>query len=320
MTSREAIATSTRDGRGDRNPVTTPKGTIRKPDLFLVGAAKSGTTSMEAYLAAHPEIFMSARSETHHFGRDLTIKYRVEDTEEYLALFSDAGQAVAAGEKSIGYLFSRTASQEILTFNPDAAIVIMLRNPADMAFSLHRQFVRSGNEDIVDFSDALAAQDDRKQGLRIPITAHKPDMLQYLDVVRYAPQVERYFESFGDRVTVILFDDLQADSAAAYRRVLRMVGADERFLPEFTVHNPTVDMPSVALRRQMARFPVAANVGRSLINGQFRRKLRRASAKFQPQPDRKIDPAVRQELLSLLSDDIAQLSSLLSRDLTMWTG
>lgn len=290
----------------------------RKPDLFLVGAAKSGTTSMETYLALHPDIFMSSRSEVHYFGRDLEIRFRVETLDEYLALFADAGQSVAAGEKSIGYLFSHTAAGEIAAFNPEARIVIMLRNPADMLFSLHRQFVKSGNEDLVDVREALAAQEDRRSGHRLPPTCHKPDMLQYFDVVEYAPQVKRYKELFGEDVVVILFDDLKDDPAEAYRRVLRGVGADESFQPEFEVHNPTIDLPSVALRRQMARYPAVAGAARRLVTPSFRRRMRRASARLQAQPGRRLDPALRNELLVRFTPDVEELSQVIDRDLSGW--
>ena len=65
------------------------------------------------------------------------------------------------GEASVWYLYSKTAAQEIYSFNPDAQIVVMLRNPADMLYSQHSQFLYNGNEDIEDFSEALAAEPER---------------------------------------------------------------------------------------------------------------------------------------------------------------
>ncbi|NNF64614.1 MAG: sulfotransferase [Acidimicrobiia bacterium] len=288
------------------------------PNLFLVGAAKSGTTSMENYLSEHPEIFFSPESEVHHFGKDLDIKYRVADRTEYLQLFADAGDAVAVGEKSIGYLFSKTAAAEIYEFNPNAKIVILLRNPVDMMFSLHRQFVRSSNEDIVDFAEALQAQSDRHHGKRIPHTAHKPEMLQYFNVVDYAPQVKRYLEVFGDQCLVLLFDDLVRDPAGTYRAVLEHVGADPDFAPEFEVHNQTIDLPSVALRRLMAKVPWLTKAMRNVMPPRYRRKLRRASAVVQKQPDRKLDPVLRRDLLCRFETQIDALGALIDRDLSGW--
>ena len=288
------------------------------PNLFLVGAAKSGTTSMENYLSEHPEIYFSPESEVHHFGRDLHIKYRVSDRSEYLRLFADAGDAVAVGEKSIGYLFSETAAREIHEFNPAAKILILLRNPVDMMFSLHRQFVRSSNENIINFAEALEAQSDRHGGKRLPHTAHKPDMLQYFDVVDYAPQVKRYLDAFGDQCLVLLFDDLVADPAGTYRAVLELVGADPGFVPDFEVHNQTIDLPSVALRRLMAKVPLLTNAMRRLMPPRYRRKLRRASAVVQKQPDRKLDPLLRRDLLCRFETQIDTLAALIDRDLSGW--
>lgn len=291
---------------------------MTNPNLFLVGAAKSGTTSMEHYLTAHPQIYFSHQSEVHHFGRDLDIRYRVSDRAEYLQLYADAGDAIAIGDKSIGYLYSRTAAEEIREFNPDANIVILLRNPVDMMFSLHRQFVRSSNEDIVDFGEALEAQNDRLLGKRLPPTVHKPDMLQYFDVVDYAPQVKRYKAAFGDRCLVLLFDDLVRDPAATYRAVLDHVGVDLEFAPDFEVHNQTIDLPSVAVRRLMAKVPWLTATMRKIVAPRYRRKLRRASAVVQKQPDRKIDPRLRRDLLVRFESQIDALAAEIDRDLSHW--
>lgn len=291
---------------------------MRIPDLFIVGAAKSGTTSMEKYLAAHPDVFMAPRSEMHHFGSDLDFRYRVSDRAQYLAQFAEAGSAVAAGEKSVGYLFSAAAANEIHEFNRAARIVVMLRNPVDMLFSLHRQFVRSGNEDLVQFEEALAAQEDRRQGKRLPPTVHKPDMLQYFEVVRYADQVERYLRVFGGNVLVLLFEDFKANPAGAYSDVLRHIGADPDFRPDFSVHNQTIDLPSVGLRRQMARFPGAASTFRRLTPRDMRRRLRRASAVFQQQPSRELAHETRRGLQARFEPEIDALEQLLGRDLESW--
>jgi hypothetical protein len=56
---------------------------MRKPDFFIVGAPKSGTTAMYEYLKAHPEIFM-CRKEPHFFGSDLYSPWYIRDLEKYL--------------------------------------------------------------------------------------------------------------------------------------------------------------------------------------------------------------------------------------------
>lgn len=172
---------------------------MSKPDFFIVGAPKCGTMSLYRHLRQHPEIFMPTTKEPHFFGRDLPILPHtcVRNASKYRELFADAGNAKRIGEASVWYLYSKQASREIHEFNPSARILISLRNPVDMLYSLHGQFLRSAREEILDFEEALAAEDDRRKGRRIPKTARFPQSLLYTQVVSFTGQVERYFEKFG---------------------------------------------------------------------------------------------------------------------------
>src|SRR5271156_1339421 len=104
---------------------------MRKPDFFMVGAPKCGTSAMAHFLGMHPEVFM-ARKEMHFFGQDLRLapKFYRRDLPAYLAEFEGCAGQARAGEASVWYLFSSQAAREIKAFSPDAGIIIMLREPA----------------------------------------------------------------------------------------------------------------------------------------------------------------------------------------------
>ena len=95
---------------------------MNKPNLFIVGAPKCGTTSMFSYLQQHPDIFMSNNKEPHYFGSDLTrIGNLYNFTEnEYLKLFLNANNEKIIGEASTHYLYSKTAPKEIKSFNKES--------------------------------------------------------------------------------------------------------------------------------------------------------------------------------------------------------
>src|SRR5580704_895448 len=114
---------------------------MRKPDFFVVGAPKSGTTAISNYLSKHPDIFM-ARKEMHHFGGDLRFgrQFYRRDTREYLSEFNSRRDQSRAGEASVWYLFSHQAASEIKSFNPDARIIVLLREPVEMLYSLYFTF------------------------------------------------------------------------------------------------------------------------------------------------------------------------------------
>ena len=109
----------------------------RRPDVFIVGAPKCGTTAMAEYLESHPEIYM-AKKEMNVFGADLRFgaQFYRRDLQAYLEEFDTRNGEERAGEASVWYLFSRHAAAEIKAFNPDARIIIMLREPAEMLYSL----------------------------------------------------------------------------------------------------------------------------------------------------------------------------------------
>ena len=244
----------------------------KRPDFFIVGAPKCGTTAMNNYLVEHPEIFIPDIKEVHFFGRDLNItKGALRDERAYRELFSGATTEKRLGEASVWYLFSKTAAEEIHSFNPNAQIVVMLRNPADMLYSQHSQFLYNGNEDIEDFREALTAEPERKAGKRIPKSAHLVDGLFYSETVRYAEQIERYFRRFGrENVHIILYDDFRADLPGTYRKLLQFLGVSEDFTPEFAVVNPNKRARSALLRSFVQEPPESIKrLSRVFFSAQF---------------------------------------------------
>jgi hypothetical protein len=296
----------------------------RRPDFFLVGAPKSGTTALYEYLRQHPEIYLPARKEMRFFGSDLEIRDRRRlSLEEYLAEFAEAGDARRVGSAYVWYLFSRAAAREIHGFAPDAQIVAMLRNPVDMLHALHGEHLSNGNEEIADFTAALDAEEDRRAGRRIPPHAHLPQGLLYSEVPRYSEQLGRYFAEFGrSRVHVIVFDDFAADTPRVYRETLRFLGVAEAFVPaEFAVVNRSHRTRSEWFRHFLARPPEPA---RRLIRWTMPAPLRRALYERAKRANAAIAPrapmpeATRERLRREFADEVERLSALLERDLGGW--
>lgn len=293
---------------------------MRKPDFFIVGAPKSGTTALYRYLRPHPDIFMPSSKELHYFGSDLDIRFgatRKED--DYLAHFRQAKDEKRVGEASVWYLYSQKAAAEIYTFCPAARIIIMLRNPVDMLYSQHSQFLYNGNEDIVDFAEALAAESDRKQGRRIPPETHFTAALFYRETAEYAEQVKRYFDIFDpDQVRIILFDDFRTDTAGVYRQTLQFLDVADDFQADFRVVNPNKRARSKALRRVLNRPPAWA---RRLVPKPFRQGVRRQLKQWNTnyQSRQPIDPVLRRQLQAEFAPEVLHVSELIGRDLSHWS-
>lgn len=296
----------------------------RRPDFFIVGAPKSGTTAMYEYLRGHPGLFLPQRKELRYFGSDLDIRDRTPlSEEEYLAHFDEALPDQLVGTAYVWYLYSSAAADEIRTFAPDARIVVMLRNPAEMVHALHGENLSNGNEEIDDFGDALAAEPDRRDGRRIPPHAHLVQALWYTAVPRYVEQLRRYEAAFGrDRIHVIVFDDFSADPAAAYHALLEFLGVPSDLPPpDFRVINAAKRTRSERLRHFLARPPDAPRrIIRALLPGPVRRGLyeraKRLNVVERPRPP--MSGELRDRLRREFRDEVARLSEYLGRDLGHW--
>jgi hypothetical protein len=303
-----------------------------KPNLFIVGAAKSGTTALATFLGEHPDVFM-APWELNFFGRDLDFRnasgssWRIP-LSNYLGAFAYHHAERYRGDHSVFYLFSDEAAAEIRDFDPHSRILIMLRNPVDQMESQHSEMLFQGEEDIVGFAEALDAEPDRQVGKRIPTGCTKPFALRYRALARYADQVERYLSVFGrEHVCVVLHDDLVREGASCYRTVLDFLGLEAPHDPKLRVvnANKTARFPKL---RDLLRDTTPGKrenlrrLGRFVVrNGQARAQLRRRLSDMNTRraPRTPMDPALRRRLQEEMADDIRRLELLLERDLSAWS-
>lgn len=290
---------------------------MRLPNLFIVGAAKCGTTSLHRYLSQHPDIFMAGGMEPIYFGGDIRHQWKIRDRQRYFNLFADAGNQPWVGEKSVWYMASRSAAAEIRAFCPEAKIIIMLRNPVDMVYSLHAHFLWNGNEDIRDFDNAVAAVEERKQGRRIPPAAHFPEGLNYLDIAKYTEQVARYLAAFpASQVHIIIYDDFRQDPLRECQKTFRFLGVDDSFRPAMERHNPSKEVKSLFLTRMLKTEPWYYRAIPLPLRERIEWRLRRFNARV---AERKpMGPELRGYLQQNYAADIQGLSQLLDRDLTHW--
>lgn len=177
-------------------------------NFFLVGAPKSGTTFMYNALRQHPEVFLPNQKELHYFAPDLYPENYISE-KQYFSIFKNSGSKKIIGEASVWYLYSEKAAELISKYNPDARILIMLRNPVDMLKSLHNQMVFDNWETFTDFEAALDNEASRKGSDQLHTNIYSPKMLRYSELGKYSTYVEKYLHIFGkDKVHIILHDDL----------------------------------------------------------------------------------------------------------------
>ncbi len=298
---------------------------MRKPNFFIVGASRCGTTAMKEYLEQHPDIFMPPSDvEPHFFGTDILHPRFIRDGQQYLSLFARAKSEKRVGEKSAHYLYSRRSAVEIRDFLPSAHIIIMLRNPVDQIQSLHSNRYYLGLENLADIKEALDAEEDRKRGRSIPDNWEPLEswLFMYRDFARYTHQVQRYLDAFGrEAVHVVIFDDFIHSTPHTYRETLKFLNVDPDFQPYFRKVNTNREVRSRALHAYLGNPPpFVQSLVKTVIPPQARYRLTKGIVRLnsKPAPRSPMKPALKRKLQEEFLPEVEQLSRLIGRDLTHW--
>jgi hypothetical protein len=255
-----------------------------------------------------------------HFGQDLEmpIKSHLRDTSTYLSLFEAATNDQICGESSPFYLYSKSAAAEIRAFDPDARIIIMLRNPVDMMYSMHARNLLDGNEDRRDFEEALGLEEFRKQGRSIPRSAHFPQGLFYRDLARFHEQVKRFKANFPDeQLLVILMEDIKRDARDAFITVLRFLEIDTEFGGDIEKANKSVSVRSMAITEFLKAPPALFEMMPARFRNAIRWRLNHWN--LDGESIRPIRVDLRTRLLMEFRDDVSSLGNLINRDLSYWS-
>ena len=292
-----------------------------KPNFFILGAPKCGTTSIAAWLRQHPAIFIPVMKEPNFFNTDDNQDpiYGVTTLDAYEALFAAATVTQPAiGEASVFYLSSAVAVANILRYQPDARFIVMLRNPIDMAPALHAEMLILGLENVRDFQIAWNLQDDRRHGRNVPaLSGSWRRLLLYADICALGTQLQRLFAAVPrDRVLTILLDDVIADPRREYVRALRFLGAHDDFRQEFLVYNGARVIRWPRLTRALfLAISIKERIGIRLNLDLWRRVSDR---NVFTTPRESLPRAVTDMLRCHFADEVALLSHLLGRDLQHW--
>lgn len=296
-----------------------------KPNVFLIGGCRSGTTSLSRYLGTHPNVFWSTPKGPGYFAFDFENYRYMKTMDEYHRCFegaNDGHQAVCEG--STWYLYSKEAVPRILDYNPDARFMVILRNPLEQVPSFHNILYTQGNEDVADFERAWGLQDRRRAGCDIPPTCREPLFLHYGDVARFGAQLARLFKHVDrDRVKILIYDDYMADPARCYGEVLDFLGVPGDGQTEFPITMPNQRVRSRLLAR-IAHHPSrlrvgAANAVKKALGIErigFSDWVERLNSRVAERDA--LSPRMQTRLCEYFRDDIDHLSALIDRDLSHW--
>jgi Sulfotransferase domain len=292
---------------------------MKRPNFFIVGAPKCGTTSLAKWLGEHSQIFMSNPKEIYFFDTDQSIG-NVKSLKQYLHIFRGAqDKHLAVGEASVTYLSSKVAVTNILAFDLGAKFIVMLRNPIEMVQSLHHELLWDGWECIEDFEIAWRSRNVRElgKGKSGKQCTYLP-FLQYEDMCKLGEQVERLMQAVEEQnLLFIVMDDLMTNSLYEYKRTLEFLGVP---------YNENVDIKAENSRK-IARNSFFRNItihlfkikqwfGLSFFSFGVLNALdqiNKTKNKVSP-----IRPELKQELVDVFREDVKKLSDILGRDFSHW--
>ena len=296
------------------------------PNFLIVGAAKSGTTSLHNYLNQHPGIFMPSYNrqgmkvkEPRFLIKDLVqnrLHNGVWDWEEYKALFNDVKDESAIGESTVLYLYYyRSAIENIKRYLAKSVkIIIMLRNPTERAYSAF-QHVSRGLKEKHSFEEAL-----KLEGERMDKDSSLTPMVMYKEMGLYYEMVLAYKQNFRN-VHIIFYDDFSKDTEEEVRKTFKFLGVSLSADIDFTSrHNVGGKRwKSQVIKNIFLRDYHLKSILKKIISESFRKII--AEIFITIFTDKVIDmkAKTRRELNIFFKDDIRKLSNFLNRDLTHWT-
>tara|TARA_B100000029_G_C17579720_1_gene959247 strand:+ start:1563 stop:2528 length:966 start_codon:yes stop_codon:yes gene_type:complete len=314
---------------------------IKVPNLFVVGAAKSGTTALYNFLDQHPDIYMSPIKEPHFFCTDIRINNFNDDytkrnyfntseyfsnkklpkrhiafldnRDDYFKLFREHKNEKYLGEVSNGYLYSKVAAHNIYNYNPDAKIIMILRDPCERAFSHCRQEYIFGNEsDNVkhkNFTQKIINDyniNDNKWGGESHI---------YIQLGLYYNQVKRYYDLFPkENIKILLYDELKNHPEQIKHNLFKFLNLEIPNVDFSQKFNSSI-VPKNSLIAYFFELIRGNGYLRNLFSNKFKNYIKKT---FFTENKLVIHNQDKEIILNFFTEDIKKLEELIEIPLTHW--
>ena len=293
----------------------------QSPNTFIVGAAKTGTTSLFEYLVQHPDVSLPEIKESHYFslgliGRDFggpgdreSVSHVPQSLAEYEALFDGCDNPIRI-DGSTSYFPCEKSAAAIKEYCPDGKILIGLRNPARRSFSAYSHLRRAQRETELDFRDGLELEAERTAENFIY-------MWRYRAVSRYYEHVKRFYDTFDrDQIYLFIFERFIKDPKTELANVCSFLGIDDQFAFDTDQkHNQSAVMDDGAFSKAVYSGNPVVKVLKKLIPSGIKQKLVK-SRTYKLELDQEIYESLNQEFAS----EIDQVEALVGQDMSLLRG
>lgn len=286
-----------------------------KVDFFIVGAPKAGTTSLYHYLNEHPKISMSSIKEPNYFSHEeletqkLYYKsHTINSLDSYHNLFPTRDANFIYGEASVSYLFYKNVAEKIKTYNKNAKIIILLRNPIERAFSHYLMDARLGLisksfESVVDCYEITSK--------------NKLFYQQYIELGKYYDQISNYKRLFNDKnILIIDYEDFKNKTSLCVSNVFDFLQIDTSFMPNLDLTHNTFRKPKFTFIKNLYSSQSIRRVMNKLIPSKFKNNINQIVFDKEDKPILSQD--LRERLKSIFKNDVNKLSDMLNKDFSKW--
>jgi len=283
----------------------------RKPNFFIVGAQRCGTTTLYHTLKKHPDIFMSPVKEPCFFIKQKTKK----EWDEYLQLFQKSNKEKIIGEASTIYFHNKKSPYLIKNKTPNAKILIQLRSPVERTISAYKQNRKRGKEKL-NLKDALTEENKR-------IQKNFDNSFYYFHKSIYYPQVKKFFDVFGEKsVKITVFEEFIQNPQKILNEIASFLEIDpKKFIQEIKKYNPGNQLGINCLNNFLTRKSFFKKFFKFILSTRIKKQIKEKIYWF-PLSSKKIKVSFsekeKKKLQKKFIPDIKKLENLIKKDLNCW--
>jgi hypothetical protein len=270
-------------------------------DIIVIGAQKSGTTSIWAALARQPWFIRAHSKELHHFGAPRPVPDHV-----YRSWFPESHRPDARrGEATPDYLASMRAPARIREHNADVRLIALLRDPVDRAVSAFLHARQLGHVGAHESFEQVFLEEAHRRTTRRAWTRIRWDGM-------YARHLQRYLDEFpAEQLHIEYFEDLTAHPVEALSRLWSFLGVDGATTAQFPHRNPS----------RTSRFP-RLNGRMAVLERRFRRRghvgaaaaiQRGRAAMYRPAEPVPLTDALSRRITAHYAEEVALLPKIVGR-------
>jgi len=238
------------------------------PDFFIVGGSRCGTTSLYSYLKQHPDVFLPERKEPHYYSSQSTpLPYwllplkSIITKQDYLQLFEDSKENMIVGDASSTYLMNLDAPKLIFEDNPNAKIIISLRNPIDRTYTAYLAQYRSGNE-----------KRSFGESIRRDFSAITGEELQRQSALNsdYYEYVKNYYHYFPkEHIKIIIFEEFIKNPKQTMKELLHFLNLSTELNIKYEQYNE-FKFPKNEVSKAIVNNRFIVNISLALIPAKIR--------------------------------------------------